>query len=132
VIGWSVTHIGLVYYLGLATLTALAGIVWLLLARRSSAGFAAVLRAEAAVFWRRMFSVTVLLLALLGALSVKFYGCSVTEYDHLLSSPAETVWRGLEQVAVGAKCLGYALCGWLLAHLLLLTLITPRPHKVQP
>jgi hypothetical protein len=108
---WSETGIGIIYCAGLVISIAISFIVL---------GFLRVKKSLPAIadqknwrFWARLFKITLLFGALTGALSVSFHGCHVDEYQHLLSSPLNTVNHGIQQVARSSEYAAWVIVAWL-------------------
>jgi hypothetical protein len=111
---WTEREVGLVYYGGLAIALAVIIIVLLLLQPRLKGALQTITQERAAAFWGHALRITGILLGMVGALSVTFYGCNVGKYEHLLSHPMYTIGRGFTQVSRGTVFLGRTLLAWLL------------------
>lgn len=91
----------LLYYLGGLTLALVVGIVCYYVV-----GFAAVplwqalFGAESGPMWGRLFRMSVVMVALVGALSTKFYGCSgPTDYAHVARDHRQMLQLTSQQVS---------------------------------
>jgi hypothetical protein len=106
---WSELHIGIVYYTGLiiAIITGLLIILYLKQAKVIIKKITAIPR-----FWSGSFKITVILSALLGAMSVSFRDCS-GKYDYLLESKHETYMKGIEQISTSFQWIAFILILWL-------------------
>ena len=128
---WSETQIGFVYYSGILLSIIMAVVVLLILRPKLQTGLVALVGKEQALFWGRVFRLTLLAIALVGALSVTFHGCRIDQYDHLLNSPYMTFRRGITQVARSSVFLARAIAGWLLAWLIYFCLY-PKTKPDKP
>lgn len=112
---WSETGIGIIYFAGLAASVVLALAVLYCLRPKLERGLAAITGSSHLKFWGRLFKITLVFGALVGALSATFYGCNgVGDYKDLLASRFVTLNHGLKQVAYSAGSLSGMLMWWLL------------------
>jgi hypothetical protein len=111
---WAEKEIGFVYYGGLVITLVIIIVVLLLLQPRFKVAIQAMVGERTAAFWGHALRITLILLGMVGALSVTFYGCSVGQYEHLLSQPLYTVGRGFTQVSRGMIFFGRTFLAWFL------------------
>ncbi len=108
---WSETGIGIIYFAGLIIAFVISFIVFRFLKLKKV--LAVIVGRKDQRFWMSLVKITLLMGALAGALSVSFYGCHVDDYQHLLSSPLDTVNKGLLQVARGSQYSAWIIVAWL-------------------
>ena len=112
---WSELHIGIVFFAGL-TISVITGIFIILYLRQAKVLIKKVTAFPA--IWSSSFKITVMLSALLGAMSVSFRDCS-GKYDYLLESEHETYMKGIEQISTSFQWIAFVLILWLLLFIAL-------------
>jgi len=106
---WSELHIGIVFFTGLA-IAVITGIFIIFYLRQAKVLIKKVTAFPA--IWNSSFKITVILSALLGAMSVSFRDCS-GKYDYLLESRHETYMKGIEQISTSLHWITFILIIWL-------------------
>lgn len=123
---WSELHIGIVFFAGLA-IAVVTGIFIIIYLRQAKT-----LIKKATAFpaiWNSSFKITVMLNALLGAMSVSFRDCS-GKYDYLLESEYETYMKGIDQISSSFQWIAIILILWLFIFIAL-WLNTKRNRKTD-
>ena len=112
---WSELHIGIVFFAGLA-IAVVTGIFIIIYLRQAKILIKKVTAFPA--IWNSSLKITVMLSALLGAMSVSFRDCS-GKYDYLLESEYETYSKGIEQISTSFQWIAFILMLWLFIFIIL-------------